>query len=326
MTELPSLLPCGPSCSRFGIGGRTREKSSGEPQWIAAAGRAGEVLWQRAFDEKSGALRHHVYQGQAVGDGFLDDYAMLGLGFLSLDEATGDQVWVSRAQALASAMIDRFVKPDGLIVTSTTDASLVTPAIDLDDHDTPSGTSAAYDLLAQLGKTDPRYADAATKLLAHMADKVQADPAAWASLTAFAAFYGQSAEAKSEAGLDSAAHVKATAKGASHADHDEILVTLSIDPSYHVNANPASADYLKPTVVTVSDVPDAKIAYPAGQIFKPKFSPEGISVYEGSVTIKVGFPKGKLASAANAPLQTEVQACTDRICLPPATLTVPVSQ
>ena len=137
---------------------------------------------------------------------------------------------------------------------------------------------------------------------------------------------GQSAEAKSEAGLDSAAHVKATAKGASHADHDEILVTLSIDPSYHVNANPASADYLKPTVVTVSDVPDAKIAYPAGQIFKPKFSPEGISVYEGSVTIKVGLPKGKLASAANAPLQTEVQACTDRICLPPATLTVPVSQ
>jgi uncharacterized protein YyaL (SSP411 family) len=66
----------------------------------------------------------------------------------------------------------RFIKPDGLVVISVADASLVTPAIDLDDHDTPSGTSAAYALLAQLGKTDARYADAATKMLARMADKI----------------------------------------------------------------------------------------------------------------------------------------------------------
>ena len=301
-------------------------KILGEPQWIAAAARAGEVLWQHAFDEKSGALHHHVYRGQAVGDGFLDDYAMLGLGFIALDEATGDQLWLSRAEALASAMVDRFIKPDGLAVTSTVDANLVMPAIDLDDHDTPSGTSTAYALLADLGTTDPRDAETATKVLTRMADKVQTDPAAWASLTAYAAFFGQSAETKSEAGLDSAAHVKATAKGASHADHDEILVTLSIDPSYHVNANPASADYLEPTAVTLPGTPDAKITYPAGQIFKPKFSPEGISVYEGSVTIKVELPKGRLASLANAPLRLEVQACSDRICLPPATLALPVSQ
>ena len=111
-----------------------------------------------------------------------------------------------------------------------------------------SGTSAAYALLAQLGKTDARYAEAATKILARMADKIQVAPAAWASLTAYAALYGQPAEAKPEMALDSAAHVKAAAHGASHADHDEIVVTLTIDPSYHVNANPASADYLMPTV------------------------------------------------------------------------------
>ena len=74
---------------------------------------------------------------------------------------------------------------------------------------------------------------------------------------------------------------------ASHSDHNEIVVTLTIDPGYHVNANPASADYLMPTVVTVPGVPDAKIAYPEGQIFKPKFSPEGISVYEGLSLIHI---------------------------------------
>jgi uncharacterized protein YyaL (SSP411 family) len=298
----------------------------GEPQWIEAAGRSGEVLWHKAFDEISGSLHHHLFQGSAVGDGFLDDYAMLGLGFLALGEATGDQTWVSRAQALASAIGTRFIRPDGLLVTSTADTNLILPAIDLDDHDTPSGTSAAYALLAELGKTDPRYADPASKLLARMADKVEADPTSWASLTAYAALQGPFAEAKPEAALDSAAHVKATAKGASFGDHDEILVTLAIDPGYHVNANPASSDYLIPTTVTIPGVPDAKVSYPAGQIFEPKFSPEGIAVYEGSVGIRAELPKGGLASAAREPLRIQLQACTTQICLPPATLNVPVRQ
>jgi hypothetical protein len=220
----------------------------------------------------------------------------------------------------------RFVKADGLVVTSTADANLLLPAIDLDDHEMPSGTSAAYALLAQLGQTDALYAEAATRILARMADKIQIAPAAWASLTAYAALNGQSVEAKPEAALDSAAHVKATAHGASLAGHDEIVVTLIVDPGYHLNANPASSDYLMPTAVTIPDAPAAKIAYPKGQIFKPKFSPEGISVYEGSVTIKAQLPQGSLASAANAPLQIDVQACTDRICLPPATLSIPVSK
>ena len=301
-------------------------KILGEPQWIASASRAGEFLWQHAFDEKSGRLRHHFFQGEAAGEGFLDDYAMLGLAYLALGEVTGEPVWVSRSQALGSVIMARFIKPDGFAVISVADASLVTPAIDLDDHDTPSGTSAAYALLAQLGKTEPRYAEATTKLLARMADKIQSKPAAWASLTAYAALYGPSVAAKPEAAPDSAAHVKATAQGTSLCDHDEILVTLTIDPGYHLNANPASIDYLIPTVVTVPSAPDAKITYPAGQVFKPKFSPEGISVYEGSVAIRAELTKGRLASATSTPLRIDVQACTAQICLPPATLTVAISQ
>jgi uncharacterized protein len=299
-------------------------KALGEPQWIASARRAGEFLWQLAFDEKGGRLRHHLFQGEAVGEGFLDDYAMLGLGFLALGEATGEPVWLSRAQSVASAIMARFITGDGLVVTSTADADLLLPAIDLDDHEMPSGTSAAYALLAQLGNADARFAEAATKILARMADKIQVAPAAWASLTAYAALYGRPAEARPEAALDSAAHVKATAHGTSHADRDEILVTLTIDPSFHVNANPASADYLMPTVVTIASAPGAKIAYPPGQVFKPKFLPEGISVYEGSVVIRAELPKGSLASTASMPLQIEVQACTDQICLPPAILSVPL--
>lgn len=300
-------------------------KTLGEPQWIVSARRAGEFLWQGAFDEKDGRLSHHLFQGKASGDGFLDDYALLGLGFLTLGELTGESSWTGRAEALGAAIMQRFIKADGLVVTSTAGADLILPAVDLDDHEMPSGTSAAYALLAQLGKTDTRYAEAATKILARTADKIQVAPAAWASLTASAALHGESVAAKSEAVLDSAAHVKATAHGASLADSDEIVITLTIDPAYHINANPASMDYLIATAVTIPGVHGARIAYPPGHVFKPKFSPEGISVYEGSVTIKAELPKGGLASAAREPLQIEVQACTDQLCLPPATLAVPIT-
>ena len=92
------------------------------------------------------------------------------------------------------------------------------------------------------------------------------------------------------------------------------------------NANPASSDYLIPTTVTIPGVPDTKISYPAGQVFKPKFSPEGIAVYEGSVAIRAKLPKGSLASTAREPLLIQVQACTTQICLAPATLDVPLGR
>ena len=58
-----------------------------EPEWIASASRSGEFLWRHAFDETSGRLRHHLFQGEAAGEGFLDDYALLGLAYLALGEA-----------------------------------------------------------------------------------------------------------------------------------------------------------------------------------------------------------------------------------------------
>jgi uncharacterized protein YyaL (SSP411 family) len=298
----------------------------GEPRWIESARMAGEFVWLNAFDEGTGNLRHHVFRGEPAGDGFLDDYAMLGLGYLALAEATGEPVWRLRALALASALVDRFVGPDGLVVNSLADANAGLPllTIDLYDDEAASPTSAAYALLTQLGKTEPQHARTALKILARMADKVAAAPAGWASFTAYAALSGQTAEVNSVA-LDSAAHVRAAARGASHPDRDEITVTLVIDPGYHVNANPASADYLIPTVVIVPGAPDAEMSYPAGLAFKPRFSPEGISVYEGSVQINARLPKGGLASIAGTPLRIEVQACTEQICLPPATFTTSVS-
>jgi uncharacterized protein YyaL (SSP411 family) len=295
----------------------------GEGELIELAQRAGEALWRRAFDEKSGMLHRYLYGGKAWGEGFLEDYALLGLGYLALNEATGELVWLERANALAAAIMQRFVKPDGAIATAAMDATSIVPPLDLGDGDTPSGTSAAYALLAHLGHTDPKLAEAATKIMAWVAPKLETAPAGWASFVARAAELQERGQAVAQQSiLDSAAHVKATARSESLPDHDEIVITLTIDPGYHINANPASADYLIPTTVKLPGIDNATINYPSGQIFKPKFLPEGISVYQGSLPIKIELPHGGLVSARRSPLSIEVQACTQELCLPPATISV----
>ena len=295
----------------------------GEPQWIKSAKQAGEFVWQRAFDAKSGDLNRYVYDGEARGDGFLEDYALLGLGLVALGDATNEQIWSTRARALADAIIGRFVEENGVVLTAVADESSIVPAIDLNDHDTPSGTSAAYTLLARLGTTTPRYADAATGIMAWMAPKLEASPEAWPSFVASAVEHESSAgEVANPASLDSAAHVKAAAHAVYEADGTAIEIELAIDPGYHINANPASLDYLIPTAVKIPSAPQAKVTYPRGKTFETKFLSESISVYEGAVTIDVKLPKG--GQASTEPLQLEVQACTDEICLPPATLSVPL--
>ncbi len=153
--------------------------------------------------------------------------------------------------------------------------------------------------------------------------ELEASPDSWPSFAASAARHGNPGhEAAGPASFDSAVHVKAAARSVNEPDRMLIEITLAIDAGYHVNANPASLDYLIPTAVKIPGVPQAKVTYPHGKMFQTKFLPEGISVYEGSVTIDVELPEADRASIE--PLQLDVQACTDEICLPPATLSVPL--
>jgi len=299
----------------------------GQRVWVSAAKRAGELLWNRAFDE-TGRLRRYLYQDQARGDGYLEDYALLALGYLALAEASGEPLWSARARQLAEAIVMGFIEPDGRVVTTRANATLIAPAVDLQDHDTPSGTSAAYELLARLGKAEPRYADLAAKTVARMADTIEASPAAWASFTASAALFADPVKLGPSASvLDSAAHVKATVSLGNRTDElDEITVTIAIDPGFHANANPASLEYLIPTTVSVPGMGNVKIIYPSGRTFKPNFLAEGISVYEGTVEVRVKLPHAGLASAETPSVNVEVQVCDLQTCHPPSTIALKVDR
>ena len=104
---------------------------------------------------------------------------------------------------------------------------------------------------------------------------------------------------------------------------DALLITLRVDRGFHINAHPASQPYLIPTTLTFAGLIPLRIIYPRALRFQPRFADAPINVYEGTVAITALFPEGALMRVPPPHAKVTVQACTDRICLPPADLMVP---
>jgi hypothetical protein len=87
-------------------------------------------------------------------------------------------------------------------------------------------------------------------------------------------------------------------------------IGLEIQEAWHINANPASLDYLIPTKLEGNL---RGLSYPRGASFRFAFAPEALMVYSGLVTLA-----GELAPGERG-LSLTYQACDDRRCLPPVT-------
>lgn len=311
-------------------------RSLGEPGYVRIAERAAQRIWALAYDPLTRRLRHEIYRGHARGDAFLDDYALLAAGFLALADATRNRAWRERAAQLADDMLRRFAREDGSLSTTPAEHALVMAPIDSGDSAYPSGTSAAVALLLRLGAADgpERYRAAATRVMASVRARVDAQPDAWPVLVAAAALglapkRGVAPVSKAPPVQvavaapefpDTAAHVRVAASVRGAPEHDEIVVTVKVAGGYHVNANPASYDYLIPTAVTFAGLTPSRVVYPAPKVFRPAFARAGIKVYEGDVSIVAQVPKGALARSETLTGTVSAQACNEEVCLPPAKL------
>lgn len=99
-----------------------------------------------------------------------------------------------------------------------------------------------------------------------------------------------------------------------------LQVTLHIAEGWHVNANPASLDFLIPTEITASaDNPlPLQVDYPPGRRIDSGLG-EPWAVYDDGTSIPVVLPGNNTDDPLNVAVR--VQACHDEgRCLPPATL------
>ena len=248
------------------------------PQYVEVARRTAETMWTVARDPNHG-LRHEIFSNRAQADAFPDDYALLGLGFLALYEATADRRWLQRAGQLADELLAQFQRADGSLATTVAEKDLPISLPEEGDGLYPSGSSAAVDLLLRLGRiTDAtRYGNAAQEIVDRLGYQLEDTPESWPALLQALVENDFIPARSAQAPLVTEAVVRVSAALKSGVDRDVIVVTLQITDGYHVNANPASFDYLIATSVSFDGLTPTHVIYPEPMLFKPAFAPAGLN-------------------------------------------------
>jgi len=153
--------------------------------------RNAEFLLSRLCDH--GRLFRSYKDGQARFNAYLEDYACLVDGLISLYEATFDSRWILAAEDLADQMIVRFWDPrdGGFYFTSEDHESLIHRPKDFYDNATPSGNSTAACSLLRLWKLtgNSRWSRHAIAVLESVSDLLTRHPAAFPQLLCGLDFY-----------------------------------------------------------------------------------------------------------------------------------------
>ncbi len=129
---------------------------------------------------RDGTLLRTWKDGQAKFNAYLEDYAFLIEGLVTLFETTGESRWLNEAVTLTERMIDEFWDNDnrGFFFTGKSHENLIVRSKDYFDNATPSGNSVAAMALLRLailtGKDN--YRDLASEVLQEVSDSVRRYP------------------------------------------------------------------------------------------------------------------------------------------------------
>ncbi|HSO83198.1 thioredoxin domain-containing protein [Thiocapsa sp.] len=310
----------------------------GEPRYLSAAERAAELLWSEQRPAP-GRINRVYLDGRTAQPGLLEDYAFLGQAMIALYDATGEQLWLTRAREMAEALWERFADQGegGLFMgEAAEDTPLMTRPKEVTDGVMPSATSAALQLLAELTRrTDElAYERHASSLLASTSGRVAQVPSAFpALLTALNLMrHGDTG------------HLQYAARGAVRADarispRDDgsasLVIELTLRPGWHVNAyRPLQDELIGTTLRTSGESEDWRMAtpaYPTPEILRLGFQSEPLAVYQGDVRIETTLAANPQQRADPGeepgvwlPFELRLQACSDAICLAPETLVLQV--
>ncbi len=296
-----------------------------EPRYLAAAKRAAEFLWQK-HRQPDGGLWRASLAGRAGTPGMLEDYAYFAEGLVALYDATLEEVWLTRAQALADAMRTRFGNSGAYALAEADPLSPLPRPRDTSDGALPSANGVAVHVLAALARRsgETRFDEAAQSQLATLARTIMKTPSGHATLlTAADRLHSGETGSRQYAGRGAVvASAKIAQQGTDKQGLDATLeLTLRIKPGWHINAHQPLQPYLIPTALKVS-TPGWKLidtVYPQAGVTKLGFQKAPLALYQGETLIRAKLRR----SADVAPVthvELRLQACSDQVCLPPETL------
>jgi hypothetical protein len=108
------------------------------------------------------------------------------------------------------------------------------------------------------------------------------------------------------------------------------LIKVKVLDGFHIQSNPAAKPNLRPTVLNfpkAEGIEALEVTYPAGKPYRMQNGSEDISIYEGTVELKLPL-KAISASLGKHEIKGELkyQACNEKTCFFPKSepITIPV--
>ncbi len=317
-----------------------------EERYRRTAEKAADFLLARLRDGEGGLMRSYR-AGRAKGGAYLDDYAYLAQGLLRLHDATGERVRLDQARALVDRMIAEFADEEGgFYLTSEEQESLLARPKDPYDGALPSGNAVAVrDLLGLATLTgEDRYLDRAGQALEAFSPTMAQAPSGVPTLLVALQDYldARPAAAGGDGGGPGADELdnplglpRRVLQAEVRLDPDDrkaggvfgVTIALNVAEGWHITANPAGDERLRPTVVELATNPAVElvsVAYPEGEAKRLGDVEEPVNVYEGRVVVKARL-RTKEEGDVHGTFRVRYQACNDRACLAPAVLEVSLS-
>ncbi|MDP6776631.1 MAG: DUF255 domain-containing protein [Candidatus Latescibacteria bacterium] len=323
-----------------------------EPRYLEVARRAASFVLDRLTDDE-GYLCRTYGEGEAKYDGYLIDYALLARGLLAIYGTTGEASYLESASGIAERMIERFEDSEGGGFFFTAGGTgLIARTKDPHDSAVPSANSVAAQVLLQLYEATGRedYLSRARITMEAFAPLLRDNPGALQSMatavhrlvagpddSADALLDISQADTASRAEPGDPPPVHATVSEAPErvvpGQTFEVAVRLDIDDGWHVNANPASLDFLAPTTFELdSDLPIQVLGvdYPPGEDYRPEFTDDSIAIYRGETVIRASLKLDEAAETVDGAaieIILSYQPCDIGRCLEPvqARLSIPVA-
>ena len=251
-----------------------------------------------------------------------EDYAYLANAYLSVFDQTNEKKWLNRAVQLVNTMNEKFWDKERFGYNMTNDNKyLNTRYKESYDGAIPSANGIAYQVLVKLNNrtTEPSFIQQAEQLLSAFSADINQDPYSYSSF-----ILGFNHAIFTEAANVQYAYQGRIRVHTQTLDNDELLVNLSLNPLWHINSNQPIQDSLIATKITNLDTQNWTLedsTYPQGELAKLGFSKDQISIYKDQA--KIGLKLKQHSKTYITPtLLLTLQACSDKVCLPPTTITL----
>lgn len=330
-----------------------------KPELIERARATVDAVMTHMYEAEGGpwlAVRDN-YEGEVKAQSL--DYAALTGAFLELARATGDEQYRQRAARVASDMVERLWNPDrGLFNRREEAKELLVETTDLRDSAVPAGNSVAALALTELARSGhTQFAPYAATIMRAHGNIMDQQPGGLAlMLTALNNYHQaelpasvaipdaelsrpQSAQAVDSSESGPGLELEGVGGGTAASGPDSLFsgekvfmewertddrslhITLHVDEGWHINANPASLEFLVPTQLHVfrDEHPlTAETRYPeAHKIPAEELGQGPIDVYSNTVNIQSRLPDS-VSADDELMIVMKVQACNETgRCLAP---------